>query len=932
MARSINRILIANRGEIALRVIRTARSAGYGTVAVFSDPDRSAPHVAAADLRFALGGASAAESYLDIDRLLEAAAETGSDAVHPGYGFLSENAEFARRCEAAGLVFIGPPADAIELMGNKAAAKQRMHEADVPCVPGYEGDDQSDEALARAAAEIGFPVMVKAAAGGGGRGMRIVGKEDDLPKALATARSEAANAFGSDQLILERAIVEPRHVEIQVFGDRHGNVIHLGERDCSVQRRHQKIIEEAPCPVLTEELREARGAAAVEAARSIGYVGAGTVEFLLDRSGDFYFLEMNTRLQVEHPVTEMVTGLDLVAMQLRVAEGAALDIEQADVTFRGHAIEARLYAEDPAHGFLPSTGPIELWQPPEGPGIRVDGGVESGFEVSPYYDPMLAKVVAWGADRREALRRLRGALAETVVFGPVTNRDFLLDAISRQQFIDGEATTAFLEQEYLAGLERGRISDEQLALGGVVTFLSERERARASAIFVPPDLLNWSSNARQYSSYRFRSGEDQVDVRVVPLGPASMRVEIGDRSFPVEARDRSESSATLVLDGRPVRVRYLVFAGTTWMDCDGRTAALPRLQPLAGEETAVSDGQVKAPMHGVIQALHVSPGDEVVAGQPLLVLEAMKMQHEIRSEAEGRIAALHCQAGDQVSAGSVILEIQADEESRPKLEQAEDFRDESDALHGVLEELEDEAFETGTRFKGWTFNDVLRHLHVWNQAAMLALTDEAALMGFLGQVVNELSSGDLRPFERRWCKDLAGTALREAWHDFYHELAEAYGTADPATRVKWAGPDMSVRSAITARLMETWAHGQAIYDALGLVREDDDRIRNIAVLGIKTFGWTFKNRGKAVPESVPHVRLTAPSGETWEWNEDNPSDRIEGSATEFCQVVAQTRNVADTELEVRGEIASQWMAIAQCFAGPPVDPPEPGTRYREEKE
>ena len=392
-------ILVANRGEIAVRVIRSAQLQGYKAIAVYSEADANAPHVAMADEAVLIGAAPVKESYLDAGKILDAARRTGAQAIHPGYGFLSENAEFAEACEKEGIAFIGPSAEAIRVMGNKAESKRRMIEAEVPCIEGYQDVDQSDATLIEAAKKIGIPIMVKAAAGGGGRGMRLVEKMEDLPLALSSARSEAENAFGSGELILEKAVIQPRHVEIQVFGDQHGNVVHLGERDCSIQRRHQKVVEESPCPVMTPELRAAMGAAAVNAAKSINYVGAGTVEFLLDRENKFYFLEMNTRLQVEHPVTEMVTGLDLVALQFRAAQGYPLGLAQEDITLTGHAIEVRLYAEDVSNDFLPATGTAHVWEVPTGEGIRVDHGLLQGQEISPFYDPMVAKIIAWGEDR-----------------------------------------------------------------------------------------------------------------------------------------------------------------------------------------------------------------------------------------------------------------------------------------------------------------------------------------------------------------------------------------------------------------------------------------------------------------------------------------------------------------------------------------------------
>ena len=441
-------VLVANRGEIALRIMRTARSMGLETAAIYSDADQNAPHVTFADKSIHIGPAPVGDSYLNVAAILGAAKKSGATAIHPGYGFLSENADFARAVEDAGFLFIGPPAEAIDAMGDKARAKRTMIAAGVPCIPGYEGEDQSTTQFLITANEIGYPLMVKAAAGGGGRGMRLVERPEDLETAIDLARSEARSAFGSGDLILEKALIRPRHVEIQVFADNYGNIIHLGERDCSVQRRNQKVLEEAPCPVMTPKLREAMGQAAIEAARTVDYRGAGTVEFLLDTEGAFYFLEMNTRLQVEHPVTECITGLDLVELQFRVAAGEALPLSQDQVQFNGHAIEARVYAEDPEQGFLPAAGPIVRWSEPEGDGIRIDAGIETGSEVSPFYDAMVAKVIAYGQSREEARRRLAAALNNTVLFGPRTNLAFLVGAVNRPEFVEGSATTAFIQEAY----------------------------------------------------------------------------------------------------------------------------------------------------------------------------------------------------------------------------------------------------------------------------------------------------------------------------------------------------------------------------------------------------------------------------------------------------------------------------------------------------
>jgi geranyl-CoA carboxylase alpha subunit len=448
---AIQKLLIANRGEIACRIMRTAHARGYRTVAIYSEADADALHVRVADEAVLIGPGPAAQSYLDIERILTAARRTNADALHPGYGFLSERAAFAEACAAAGLTFVGPDPQAIRIMGDKAESKRRMIEADVPCVPGYLGDDQADTVLIREAERIGYPIMVKAAAGGGGRGMRLVHEAHALPVALQTARSEAKAAFGDGRLLLERAVIDARHVEIQVFGDRHGNVIHLGERDCSVQRRHQKVVEEAPSPAVNGDLRARMGQAAVRAAAAIGYVGAGTVEFLLGPDGTFYFLEMNTRLQVEHPVTEMVTGLDLVALQLTVAEGKPLPIAQQGVGFTGHAMEVRLYAEDPSTDFLPQTGQICAWEPATGDGIRIDHGLRVGATISAFYDPMLAKLIAWGPDRDEARRRLVRSIEDTRVFGVATNRAFLLATLRNPEFAAGKATTAFIGRQFPTG-------------------------------------------------------------------------------------------------------------------------------------------------------------------------------------------------------------------------------------------------------------------------------------------------------------------------------------------------------------------------------------------------------------------------------------------------------------------------------------------------
>ncbi|MCP5367720.1 MAG: acetyl-CoA carboxylase biotin carboxylase subunit [Hyphomicrobiales bacterium] len=657
-------ILVANRGEIALRILRTARALGLRTVAVHSAADATAPHVRLADRAVAIGPAPAAESYLDGARIIAAAQAAGAQAVHPGYGFLAENADFARACAEAGLTFIGPGPEAIALMGNKAEAKRRMVAAGVPCVPGYEGADQSDAALAAAAREIGFPVMVKAAAGGGGRGMRLVERDADLAEALAAARSEARNAFGSDELILEKAIRRPRHVEVQVFADGHGTTIHMGERDCSVQRRHQKVVEEAPCPVMTPDLRARIGAAAVEAARAIGYRGAGTVEFLLDADGAFHFLEMNTRLQVEHPVTEMVTGLDLVALQIRVAQGLPLGLDQDDVTLNGHAMEVRLYAEDPAQGFLPATGPVGLWRPAAGDGIRIDAGIETGQAVTPFYDPMVAKVVAWGETRETARRRLLGALAETALFGLATNKGFLARVLDRPAFAAGAATTAFIDEEFAPGdLAGDAPTPAEAAMAAVVQFRLDRDRAFGQSRNVDPRLLDWSSGEPLVTHIAYGGEDGSLDLTVSPRGGDTYAVGLDDGEMTVRVLDLGAVDGRLEVDGVRHRLTFWESApGIVEIAFGGnRRVFRNRLAFADPAAEAGGGGQVAAPMHGALLEVAVAEGDRVAAGDRLAVLEAMKMQHVIRAGIDGTVASVRAAAGAQVAAGDLLMEIVADE-------------------------------------------------------------------------------------------------------------------------------------------------------------------------------------------------------------------------------------------------------------------------------
>ena len=644
-------VLIANRGEIAVRVIRTARDMGLRTVAVYSEADAGAPHVAMADQALCIGPASAQESYLNSAAILDAARQSGAEAIHPGYGFLSENAGFAAEVEAAGLVFVGPDAHAIEAMGDKAGAKIRMQAAGVPCVPGYEGADQSDVVLTAEAERIGFPVMVKASAGGGGKGMRLVTRFEDLPEALMRARAEALASFGDDRLIIERAIQRPRHVEIQLFADTHGNVIHLGERDCSVQRRHQKVVEEAPSPAVDESIRERMGAAAVAAAKAVGYRGAGTVEFLLDETGDFYFLEMNTRLQVEHPVTEMVTGLDLVAMQFAVAQGEVLGLEQDDLDLKGHAIEVRLYAEDPANGFLPVTGRVALWNPPQG--LRVDAGIATGAAVSPHYDPMLGKVIAYGETREAARARLIAGLREMGVLGLTTNTAFLIDVLSQQGFADGYATTAFLEECYPQGWVQTAPDSRVIALAAVQLLTEEMRVAQARSVTLDAGLTGFSSDGLRAVPVDLEIDTVHHAVDVSGFGTSEVTVHTADWKHTVAYASESEAYR---VDGQHLHwVSAAAPQGGLFLQVEGRHMHVCRHQPWRSGPGAIGKGQIAAPMPGLVVSVKVAEGDVVAEGQTLAVLEAMKMQHQLVADQAGVVREICVAEGAQVATGALVV-------------------------------------------------------------------------------------------------------------------------------------------------------------------------------------------------------------------------------------------------------------------------------------
>jgi len=659
-ARVIGKLLVANRGEIAARVIRTAHALGIATVAVYSDPDAGAPYVTLADEAVRVPGAAPADTYLRGEEIIAAAGATGADAVHPGYGFLSENAAFARACADAGLIFVGPAPETIKAMGDKVAAKAMMAAAGVPVLPSVTVTDTGD--LTAAAAQIGFPLLVKAAFGGGGRGMRLVTGPAELTEAVSAARREAAAAFGDGTVFLERYIPDPRHVEVQVLGDAHGDVIHLYERECSIQRRYQKIVEESPSPAVDGDLRAALTAAAVTAGRAVGYTGAGTVEFVLDRDGSFYFLEMNTRLQVEHPVTEEVTGLDLVELQLRIAEGEPLPLEARQAGLSGHAIEVRLYAEDVAAGFLPVTGTLHRFAIPSGPGLRVDAGFRDGSVVSPHYDAMLAKVIAHGRTRADAARRLARALRTAEIHGLTTNRDLLVAILREPDFLAGATDTGYLTRHEPAALS-ATATAANTARHALVAALARQAVNRATApvlgtlpsgwrnVFSTPQRVSYTAAgqeaAEQYDvAYRVLGDTVQASVNGVPLGAA------------IHVHDTGTDRVDLEIDGTR-RVYRVHRAGLdTYVDASDGSSTLTEVPRFGDPEKLAPAGSLLAPMPGLVRRVLVETGTTVTAGQPLLVLEAMKMEQTVAAPAAGVVAELRAKAGEQVSTGQVLAVVE----------------------------------------------------------------------------------------------------------------------------------------------------------------------------------------------------------------------------------------------------------------------------------
>ena len=668
------KILIANRGEIAVRIIATCREMGIRTVAVYSEADRGARHVEEADEAYFIGPSPAAQSYLRIDAIIDTARQSGAQAIHPGYGFLSENAAFVEACNAAGIVFIGPPAAAMRLMGSKIAARQLAQSVGASIVPGYDGEQQDDEVLFAEAKRIGFPLLIKASAGGGGKGMREVHDARDFPEQLAGARREAQSAFGDGTVFLERLIPRPRHVEIQVLGDAHGNLIHLGERECSIQRRHQKIVEESPSVALTPALRAAMGETAVRIAKAAGYVNAGTLEFMLDADQRFYFLEMNTRLQVEHPVTELVTGLDLVRQQIRIAAGEPPGLVQEQIRPRGHAIEVRLYAEDPERDFLPSTGAIATFIPPVGPGVRVDSGIASGDEITQYYDPMIAKLIVYGEDRPAAIARLQVALEETVALGVKTNASLLLAIARHPAFREGRTHTHFLDENGLLAAESQHSQQpDPHALYAAALYDMSGVTGQATA---PGDAARpanpwhalgpWRMAGEERSvSYQYRGLTYRVTLSALPGEAGSWTVRVGDEAATRLGCTFGRNGLVILREEhRQVRAYVLRASGQTQVALRGQTYRLERRQPLDvdvtahGGNVAHSQRTLTAPMAGTIVRVQVRDGQSVQHRQVLVILSAMKMEHTIVAPYEGTVRHVYYREGDVVQGGAVVVEME----------------------------------------------------------------------------------------------------------------------------------------------------------------------------------------------------------------------------------------------------------------------------------
>jgi geranyl-CoA carboxylase alpha subunit len=650
-------LLVANRGEIASRIIKTANDIGLKTIAVYTDADAMSPHVSIANEAINIGAGPIGDSYLSIKKIIDVAKKAGADAIHPGYGFLSENHNFSEACKSSGIVFVGPSPKSIELMGNKAQAKRIMKNAGVPCVPGEEVENKNDRELMISAETIGFPLMIKAAAGGGGRGMRLVNNITELQKNCEIARSEAENAFGSSEIIFEKAIIDPRHVEIQIMADNFGNVISLGERDCSVQRRHQKIIEESPSPAVDDDLRKNMGEVACAAAKEINYSGAGTVEFLLDENKNFYFLEMNTRLQVEHPVTELVTDLDLVEMQLKVADGQALGVTQEDIELHGHAMEVRLYAEDPSNNFMPSTGKIEVWSPDSSSDTRYDNGIVEGQTISPFYDPMIAKVISKGKDREEAITKLRQSLLKTALFGIKNNRDFLISILSSAAFKSSEVNTSFLENNKFDASAVSLKEVEKAIIGAVIFIDLEAQENKMVSLGLEPELKGWSNIKNLKYPITLKVAEEVISIELAFKGLTSFDVLNSGTVYKVAYKND-----IIMIDGNEYPVFFSeVKNNTLFINISEFSFKAERVTSSLISHEIEDQGNVLAPMHGVIKEIFVSNGDKVEKGQIIFILEAMKMQHEVSATGTGLVSEVNVNEGDQVEAEQQLLNIEMEE-------------------------------------------------------------------------------------------------------------------------------------------------------------------------------------------------------------------------------------------------------------------------------
>ncbi len=656
--KSFRKILVANRGEIALRVMRTCRAMGIATVAVYSDADINALHARFADEAVHIGPALSTESYLNIAKIIEAAQRAGADAIHPGYGFLSENVGFAEACASDGVIFIGPSPQAIRQMGLKSTARKMAAEAGVPITPGYDGSDQSLETLRSQMIGIGFPVLVKASAGGGGKGMRVVRTEKEIDESVESARREAEKAFGDGSLLLEKFIERARHIEVQILGDEHGNLLHLFERDCSLQRRHQKIIEESPSPSVNEELRGLMGEAAIKVGRAINYTNAGTVEFILAPSGEFYFIEVNTRLQVEHPVTEMVTGLDLVKLQIEIAEGKPLLLSQNELRTSGHAIEARIYAEDPRNHFLPATGKILDWQLPESiEGLRIDAGVERGTDVGIYYDPMLAKLIAHGADRDTALRKLSYALRASSMQGLQTNREFLIRLLEHSQFSQGDAHTGFIAEhlDELLTSDDSQLNRESPA--ALALYLQRQWRSSDELLSELP--ASYRNNPYRDPSVKFRIGAEDIEVSWRRIAEGNYEIKVFDSSIKAQVLSCEPENIRLSFDGVQRSFRIVEAADQFYLHSTLGSRVIRRLPRHPIRQSASEEGSANSPMPGQVLKILVEVGQKVSSGDPLIILEAMKMEHTMRASVDGVVETILVSQGEVIGPGQVLVQIAA---------------------------------------------------------------------------------------------------------------------------------------------------------------------------------------------------------------------------------------------------------------------------------